>query len=75
MKISDIRELTTAEIDARLKEEQDTLLRTRLNHAVSAVERPSDIREARKTIARLLTIKRERELAGEEGSTNQEAES
>ncbi|GAB4404719.1 MAG: 50S ribosomal protein L29 [Bacteroidia bacterium] len=60
MKSNEIRELSTAEIQARIKDERDALLRLRLNHAVSAIETPSDIRYARKTIARLKTILRER---------------
>ena len=60
MKASEIRDLTTEEITARLKDETDKLLRLRLNHAVSAIERPSDIQTTRKTIARLKTILTER---------------
>jgi large subunit ribosomal protein L29 len=62
MKIKDIRELTTPELRARLKDEKDKLVRMQLNHAVSAIERPSDLRQSRKNIARLLTVLREREL-------------
>lgn len=62
MKAQDIRELTTEEIQARLEEEQDELLRLRLNHAVSAIESPAKISYLRKNIARLKTILREREL-------------
>ncbi len=65
MKVGDIRELTTEEIIARIKDESENLTRLRLNHAVSSVERPSDIRELRRTIARLKTILREREINGE----------
>ncbi|MEL6628415.1 MAG: 50S ribosomal protein L29 [Bacteroidota bacterium] len=60
MKAKDIRELTTEEIEARITDEQETLLRLRLNHAVSSVERPSDIKDARRNIARLKTILHER---------------
>lgn len=63
MKVQDIRDLTKEEIAARILEEKEILLRLRLNHAVSSVERPSDIRNSRKTIARLNTILREIELA------------
>ncbi|MDX1909133.1 MAG: 50S ribosomal protein L29 [Bacteroidia bacterium] len=62
MNVQEIRELSTTEIVTRIKEEQDKLLRLRLNHAVSAIENPSQIRESRKTIARLYTIMRERQL-------------
>ena len=66
MKAKDIRELTTQEINARVSEEQDKLLRLHLNHAVSAIESPSEIRETRRTVARLKTILRERQ--GEENA-------
>ncbi len=62
MKAKEIRDLTTEEIVARLIEERDKLLKLRLNHAVSAIENPSEIRDARKTLARLNTILRERQL-------------
>ena len=62
MKASEIREQTTKELLVRLKEEQEKLLRLRLNHAVSSIEKPSEIREARKGLARLKTILHERRL-------------
>ena len=68
MKASEIRELTTDEIIARLKDENDTMLKLRLNHAVSAIERPSDIRDALHNIARLKTILRERQLQAQNNS-------
>ena len=68
MKASEIRELTTDEIIARLKDENDTMLKLRLNHAVSAIERPSDIRDARHNIARLKTILRERQMQEQNNS-------
>lgn len=70
MKANEIRDLTTEEITARIAEEQEKLMRLRLNHAVSSIERPSEIRELRRGIARLHTILRERELSA---SNNQEA--
>ena len=63
MKAKEIRELTTQEIEARIVDEKDKLLRLRLNHAVSAIESPSDIRESRRTLARFNTILRERQAA------------
>ena len=63
MRASEIRDLTSEEIVARLKEEEENLLRLRLNHAVSAVERPSDIRKQRRLLARLKTILQERKQA------------
>ncbi len=62
MRSTEIRDLTTEEIEVRLKDEQEKLLRLRLNHAVSAIENPSDIQKTRKSIARLNTILTERKL-------------
>lgn len=59
-----IRELTTAEIRERLDEEQRQLLKLKLNHAVSPLENPNKIKAYRKTIARLKTELRSRDLSG-----------
>ena len=60
-----IRELTTGEIIERLDEENRQLTKMKLNHAVSPLENPNKIKAYRKTIARLRTELRSRELAGE----------
>lgn len=68
MKATDIRDLTLEEIQARLKEDQENLMRMRLNHAVSSIERPSEIQRLRRSVARLKTILRERELEQQKNS-------
>jgi large subunit ribosomal protein L29 len=68
MKAQEIREFTNEEVAARLAEEQDKLLKLRLNHAVSAIENPSEIRDARREVARLKTITRERQLAEQQSA-------
>jgi large subunit ribosomal protein L29 len=60
-----IRELTTGEIMERLDEEKRQLTKLKLNHAVSPLENPNKIKAYRKTIARLQTEMRRRELGGE----------
>jgi large subunit ribosomal protein L29 len=62
MKTNEIKELTTKEIQERLDLEKETLLRLKLNHTISPLDNPSQIKEARKTIARLSTELRQREL-------------
>jgi large subunit ribosomal protein L29 len=62
MKISEIKELTEKEIVERLQIEKETLVRLRLNHAVSPLENPNKLKETKRNIARLETILREREL-------------
>ena len=61
MKTSEIKELTTAEIQERLATEKEQLVRMKLNHSISPLDNPLQIREARKTIARLETELRQRE--------------
>lgn len=65
MKASEIRDLTTEEIVARIKDETEKLMKLRLNHAVSAIEIPSDIQYTRRNIARLKTIFTERQAQSE----------
>lgn len=62
MKISEIKELTVAEIKERLETEREQLVRMKLNHSISPLDNPLQIREARKTIARLMTELRKREI-------------
>ncbi|MDX8340749.1 50S ribosomal protein L29 [Draconibacterium sp. IB214405] len=62
MKVSEIKEMTNNEIVERLQIEKENLVRLRLNHAVSPLENPNKLKEAKATIARLNTILREREL-------------
>ncbi len=62
MKNSEIKELTTKEIAERIDAENEKLTRMRLNHAVSPLDNPNTLREARKDIARLKTELRDRKL-------------
>ncbi|MCR4681607.1 MAG: 50S ribosomal protein L29 [Bacteroidales bacterium] len=62
MKQKVINELTTPEVKERLDVEKDQLVKMRLNHAISPLENPQLIKEQRRTIARLYTELRKREL-------------
>lgn len=62
MKQKVIRELSTPEVKERLVEEQQQLVKLKLNHAVSPIENPQKIKEQRKTVARLKTELRAREI-------------
>lgn len=62
MKQTVISELSTEDLKERLEEEKKQLLRMKMNHAVSPIENPMKIREYRKTIARILTELRNREI-------------
>lgn len=62
MKKEVIRELSIAELKERLADERMQLNKLELNHAVSPIENPNRIKAYRKTIARLLTEIRRREI-------------
>jgi len=55
MKNSEILELSTEELVARISEERAQLTKLKFAHAVSAIENPSRITKVRKDIARLNT--------------------
>ena len=62
MKIAEIKELTSAEIEERLAAETDNLSRMKLNHAISPLDNPMQIKAIRRGIARMNTELRRREL-------------
>ena len=62
MKVTEIKELTVKEIVERLQIEKENLVRLRMNHAVSPLENPQQLKENKQTVARLKTVLREREL-------------
>lgn len=59
-----IKDLSTADLKERLEQTREQLLKMRLNHAVSPLDNPNQIRATRKNIARYLTELRRRELEG-----------
>ena len=59
-----IREMSTPDLNDRLDQAREQLVKMRLNHAVSPLDNPNQIRETRKNIARYLTEFRRRELEG-----------
>ena len=63
MKQTVVLGLSTKELYERLEEEEKQLTKLKLSHVVSAIENPNRIKEYRKTIARLKTEIRARELA------------
>lgn len=62
MKIAEIRELTTEELKERLDTEKANYRQMVMNHSISPIENPSQIKIARRTIARMNTELRQREL-------------
>ena len=61
MKSSEIRELSTQEIEERIDTEENMLARLKMNHAVSPLDNPNQIPKTSKNIARLKTELRSRQ--------------
>jgi large subunit ribosomal protein L29 len=62
MKNSEIKELTNQELLERLEGAKAQLANLKLNHSISPLDNPLQIRDARKDIARMATELRQREL-------------
>lgn len=67
MKVKAIRELSTEDINAKLKETKEELFNLRFQQATGNLEKPSRIRDLRHTVARLKTVLKERETVEKEG--------
>ena len=62
MKIKEINELETKDLAERVEEEVAKYNQMKLNHAITPLENPSLIKAARRDIARMKTVLRQREL-------------
>ncbi len=62
MKINEIKELADKELCEKLENAQTALHQMKLNHSVTPLENPSQIKAARRDIARMKTVLRQREL-------------
>lgn len=62
MKTTEIRELSAAELDSKLSSLKEELFNLRFQMATGQCENPMKIHDVKKTIARIKTIQREREL-------------
>ncbi len=62
MKIKEITELADKDLREKLEQAVEAYKHMKLNHAVSPLENPSQIKAARRDIARMKTVLRQREL-------------
>lgn len=62
MKASELRKMTTAEIEEKTKSLKEELFNLRFQLATGQLDNPARIREVRKAIARAKTILHERKL-------------
>ena len=66
MKAEEIREWDEVEIKARLKELREEQFKLRFQLSMMELENPNLFRQVRRDIARLETVRKERELATKE---------
>ena len=64
MKVSNVRELSNAELTAKLADLKKELFNLRLSHATGKLTNPLALNNVKKDIARVKTVLREREQAG-----------
>ena len=62
MKVNEIRDFTDIELNQKLDELKVELFNLRFQHATNQLDNPQRITEVKRTIARVKTILREREL-------------
>lgn len=62
MKIAEIREIATNELAERIETEVANYNQMVLNHSISPLENPAQIKQSRRTIARMKAELRQREL-------------
>ena len=64
MKASDVRKMSTAELETKLGELKKDLFQLRLQNATNQLDNPQRIAQVKRDIARVKTIIREQQLAG-----------
>jgi large subunit ribosomal protein L29 len=63
MKAVEIRELTPKELEERIDAEKKHLVKQKINHAISPMDNPLKLRSARKNIARMMTVLRQKQIS------------
>ena len=66
MKVAEIRELSTEEIQKKLVETKKELFNLRFQQATGNLEKPSRSRDLRHTVARMKTVLQERQVEANE---------
>ena len=61
MKTQEIIELSVKDLKERIESEKANLLRMKMNHAISPLDDLSQIKKARRNIARMLTVLSQKE--------------
>ncbi len=64
MRARDLRDLTDEELDLKMAETRQELFNLRFQSATGALENSARLRNAKREIARILTVRHEREQLG-----------
>lgn len=72
VKAGQVRDLTDDEIVSRISDVKEELFRLRVQHATLQLPDTSQLQILRRDIARMLTIRRQRELSASDSSTTVE---
>lgn len=62
MKMTEIKELADKDLREKLEQTEAVLKQIKLNHQITPLENPSEIKKTRRDIARMKTVLRQREL-------------
>ena len=60
MEAAELKTMTSAELDAKLKELKAELFNLRFQHAINQLDNPHKITETKRDIARVMTVLREK---------------
>jgi large subunit ribosomal protein L29 len=69
MKPAEIREMSDEQLELAVREEVKNLFHLRVQSATERLETPSQIRKAKRDIARMKTIQHERQLRAQQTTT------
>ena len=62
MKITEVKEISSQDLAEKIENAEVALQQMKMNHSVTPLENPSQIKAARRDIARMKTELRQREL-------------
>ena len=74
MKIREIREMKTDELTKRISEEEKSMIDLRFSHQLKELTNTAKLKLAKKDIARMKTVLRERQLADQKSASNEKIE-
>ncbi len=62
MKATELRELSVTELEERIENEKNILVKQKLNHAISPLDNPQKVKVTRRNIARMITVLHQKQI-------------